>query len=283
MMAATSSLRQRVMTAVVLIPLTAWGIILLPTPYVALLFGFVMLAGAWEWAGLIGWRSATRRALYAAVMAPLLYGAYVASAAPAGALAVLGAGLLWWLVALVWVLRFQQGAEVALIDRPAVGVVAGWLLLVPAWLALVRMHGWAPGGPLLVLFLLVLIWAADTGAYFAGRRWGVSRMASRVSPGKTWAGAAGGFAGGGVVAAAAGAYLYSGLNHVLSFVILCLAAVAVSIVGDLAESLFKRRAGVKDSGELLPGHGGVLDRIDSLTAAAPFFVLGLYWLGKLRT
>ena len=126
-----------------------------------------------------------------------------------------------------------------------------------------------------MLFLLLLVWAADTGAFFVGRRFGRIRLAPQVSPSKTWEGVLGGLAAA-VAVAALGASWFN-LRHV-AFLSLCLAVVLISIVGDLTESMFKRYAGVKDSGSIFPGHGGVLDRIDSITAAAPTFLLGLRWM-----
>src|SRR5690606_17335644 len=138
---------------------------------------------------------------------------------------------------------------------------------------LVRLH---EHGPAVMLFLLLLVVAADVGAYFAGRRFGRNKLAPRVSPGKTWEGVIGGLLGAALIALAGGAWFGVPL---VPFVALCVVAVLASIVGDLTESLFKRHAGVKDSGTLLPGHGGVLDRVDSVTAAAPVFLIGLERLG----
>ncbi len=154
--------------------------------------------------------------------------------------------------------------------------VAGILALVPSWLALVRLLHAPPRGPQWVLFMLLLVWVADIGAYFFGRRFGRVRLAPEVSPGKTWEGVLGGAAGSALVAIAGSAWFRIPL---FAFVPLCLAAVGFSIVGDLTESLLKRFAGMKDSGTVLPGHGGVMDRIDSLTGAAPVLLLGLSFLG----
>jgi phosphatidate cytidylyltransferase len=131
-------------------------------------------------------------------------------------------------------------------------------------------------GEQLFLFLLVLVWAADIGAFFAGRRFGRVKLAPRVSPNKTWEGVLGGVVAG-LIAAVAGSVWFGFAKG--PFIALCVAVVLASIVGDLTESMFKRFAGLKDSGKVLPGHGGVLDRIDSVTAAVPFYVLGLGWLG----
>jgi phosphatidate cytidylyltransferase len=155
--------------------------------------------------------------------------------------------------------------------------VAGFFALVPAWAAIQSIHSSGESGPILTLFLLVLIWVADSGAYFAGHRWGRTKLAPIISPGKTREGLYGAMAGSVVCAVALSWWLgeWSRLHWML---LLCLATVLLSVVGDLFESLFKRQAGAKDSGAILPGHGGVLDRIDSVTAAAPLFLLGLILL-----
>ncbi|MDX1496662.1 MAG: phosphatidate cytidylyltransferase, partial [Salinisphaeraceae bacterium] len=130
-----------------------------------------------------------------------------------------------------------------------------------------------------LLGLLVIIWAADTGAYFAGRAFGKNKLAPKVSPGKTWEGVAGGLACSALMAWLGGWYVFqlAGLAAA-GFVVLGLAVAGISVVGDLSESMFKRHAGVKDSGQIFPGHGGMLDRLDSLTAAAPCYLLGLLLL-----
>jgi phosphatidate cytidylyltransferase len=180
--------------------------------------------------------------------------------------------VVWWLVALFWIMLAPERVHAV------VAVIAGFLVLVPCWLALVHLathtsphYGW-------VLFTLALVWAADTGAYFAGRFFGKVPLAPRVSPKKTWEGVIGGLVVSGAVAAVGGAWLGVGGAP---FIMLCVAVAAISVVGDLTESMLKRAAGLKDSGSLFPGHGGALDRIDSVTAAAPTLVFGLFGLGIL--
>ena len=151
-------------------------------------------------------------------------------------------------------------------------------MLIPAWASVVALHGVDPGGPQLVISLLILVSVADSGAYFAGRHWGRVKLAPAISPGKTREGVYGALAGS-VIFALLLAWFRPETGHPALLVLLCLAVTLISVAGDLFESLLKRQAGVKDSGKLLPGHGGVLDRIDSLTAAAPLYLLGLLHLG----
>ncbi len=174
-----------------------------------------------------------------------------------------------WLPLFAWI-TLAPGRRFA-----ALAALAGLWALVPMWLALGRLYMQPEIGRELVLFVLVLAWAADIGAYFAGRRFGRLRLAPAVSPNKTWEGVIGGLCAGGLVALAGRAWF--GAPGV-AFVSLCVAAVLVSVVGDLLESMFKRQRGMKDSGSLLPGHGGMLDRIDSLTASVPLLALGFGWL-----
>ena len=155
------------------------------------------------------------------------------------------------------------------------------MIIVPAWAALVYVHASGEDGPLRVLFILVLVWVADVSAFFAGRRFGAHKLAAVTSPGKSVEGAACGVAAVGLLGIAAGLWLNLPPVLVVLLALLCVAAGALSVLGDLTESLIKRRAGVKDSGNLLPGHGGILDRIDSLTAAAPAFAVGFDILGAL--
>ncbi len=155
------------------------------------------------------------------------------------------------------------------------------MVLIPTWVALIALHRHNSDGPYLVVFLLALIWAADSAAFFVGRRWGKTRLASRVSPAKSWEGAVGGVLAAVVLAGLVSGFLGLGRDQFPLFLLLSLVTAMISILGDLVESLYKRQAGLKDSGNILPGHGGVMDRIDSLTAAAPLFVAGLYCIENL--
>jgi phosphatidate cytidylyltransferase len=184
--------------------------------------------------------------------------------------------LFWWLTAIVWVLTYPKTASRW--SHPWVLSVIGLFVLIPAWLAVVGLHGNGESGPYFVIYLLSLIWVADSSAYFGGRRWGKRKLASAVSPGKTWEGAISAIIFS-IFYALLAAYLFDIQgNQWLVFVVLSQVTVVFSIFGDLTESMFKRHAGIKDSGAIIPGHGGILDRIDSVVAAAPVFVVGV-WLG----
>ncbi|MGM0594851.1 MAG: phosphatidate cytidylyltransferase [Pseudomonadota bacterium] len=268
-------LKQRVITAVILAPLSLWGIWALPTSIFALLMGVIILLGGWEWSRLGGLHRLPGRLGYTAMLAALMGGLYPLLSQGNWPLLVLVLAMMWWSMALLTVLGYPSTA--ALWRSAIVRGLAGGLILLPAWAAMVVLH--REFGPGLVILLVMLVWGADIGAYFAGRALGRHKLAPRVSPGKTWEGVFGGVLLALAVALAATYWWIppGGLAWLLGLVAL---TVAISVLGDLIESLFKRIADLKDSGGLLPGHGGVMDRIDSLTAAAPLFTLGLLWLSR---
>lgn len=263
-------LRQRIITALALAAVAVTAIFLLPHSAMMVLLGLLVLAGAWEWSAFPGFTSRSARLGYVAVVA-LGIGAVWFFARKGGSLdAVLYAALVWWLIAFIWIVAVPSNVN------SASAAIAGLFVLVPAWLALVQLHAHGPG---LMFFSIVLVVAADVGAYFSGRRFGRNKLAPRVSPGKTWEGVYGGVIGA-VLVSFVGVFWFS--MPPVPFILVSLATIVASIVGDLTESMFKRHAGVKDSGSLLPGHGGVLDRVDSVTAAAPVFLIGLERLGLFR-
>ncbi|MNH04774.1 Phosphatidate cytidylyltransferase [compost metagenome] len=157
-------------------------------------------------------------------------------------------------------------------------LLIGLLVLLPAWQGLVLLKHW-PLGNWLILSVMVLVWAADIGAYFSGRAFGKRKLAPQVSPGKSWEGVYGGLAVSLLITLGVGISRDWGFGQILLGLLGAALLVMSSVVGDLTESMFKRRSGIKDSSNLLPGHGGVLDRIDSLTAAIPIFAV-LLWAAE---
>lgn len=266
-------LRERVITALILAPALLWVLLWAPTDVTTIVIGVAMLLGAWEWARFCGWSSAGKRFAYVACVAAAMALVSFIGRTAFGMAAVWFVALAWWGLAFCWLALAPERVTVM---RAA---MAGVLVLAPTWLALCELQA-APGRePGYLLFVLALVFAADIGAFAAGRTFGRVKLAPRVSPGKTWEGVMGGLIAAALIAAL-GAYWFA--LPMASFVALCLGVAIVSIVGDLTESMFKRHVGLKDSSGLLPGHGGILDRIDSITAAAPVFALGLIWFGILQ-
>jgi phosphatidate cytidylyltransferase len=266
----TEALRQRVLTAVVLAAILLVVLLWLPAEATVAVLTALVLAGAWEWSAFLMLPGPLWRCGYVLLVGVLLGGAWRFSASAAGRDLVLSVAVLWWLAALGWIVFAPRRVS------PWSAAIAGVLALVPSWLALTRLRLTPLHGAQWVLFALLLVWVADIGAFFCGRRFGRLRLAPDVSPGKTWEGVWGGLAVSAPVAIAGSLWFHVPL---VAFLPLCLAAVGFSVIGDLTESLLKRFAGMKDSGSVFPGHGGVMDRIDSLTGAAPVLLLGLTLLG----
>ena len=266
-------LRTRILTAAILACILLAGLFLLSPPWAVLAIGVVFTIGAWEWGGFGALRGKPARAAYAASVALLLLLTWRWSADPEHLTLLLIAACAWWAIALLWLSWLPPR------HHPTLALVCGLPVLVPAFIALARLQVATQGfarGPQIVLWLVLLVIAADVGAYFAGRSLGRRKLAPRVSPGKTWEGVLGGLMMVALVAWAGAAHFGLPPLAVVSFG----CAVGVfSVIGDLTESMFKRAAGLKDSGALLPGHGGLLDRIDSVTAAAPLYALGLFGSG----
>lgn len=266
-------MKQRVITALMLAPLVLAAILLLPKSWLMPLVAAALLGALWEWTRLIGIRSHSVRALilllHAGVMAWLAWRGK--PLIPWVALA----GVAWWLLALAW-LRVPQFAKADTAANRVFKSGVGALLVIPALCAFALLHdesaSWA-------LYGLMLVWAADTFAYFAGRRFGGAKLAPSISPGKTWAGFWGGLFGVVVLAMVMAPVLGVTLQQLPVLVAISLVAGLASVLGDLFESLIKRQAGAKDSGTLLPGHGGLLDRIDSILAALPVFAIFKAWFG----
>lgn len=264
-------LGQRILTAVGLVAALALVLLVLPPPFALAGLGLMILAGAWEWSQLAGIERPLVRAAYLAACVAAMAGLWQLTAPTAQFELAMAVTMLGWLALFAWIVLAPRRGSAWLAG------IAGIWALAPTWIALARLYLQADRGHELVIFVLVLAWAADIGAYFAGGRFGRLRLAPVVSPNKTWEGVIGGLAAGFVVALAGHAWFDL---PAMAFVSLCIAAVLVSVVGDLLESMFKRQRGLKDSGRLLPGHGGVLDRIDSLTSSVPLLALGFVWLER---
>lgn len=263
-------LKQRIITALILLPIALCGFFLLKGAEFALFIGLVVVLGAWEWARMAGLVAQAMRVAYAAVVALLLFLMYLL---PGLAPWILVAAVIWWGVATFLVLTFPDSSEHW--ASAACKLVIGLLILLPAWQGLVLIKQW-PLGNWLILAVMVLVWAADIGAYFSGRAFGKRKLAPKVSPGKSWEGVYGGLVVSLVITAVVGFSRDWSVSQLIVGLLGAAVIVLISVVGDLTESMFKRQAGIKDSSNLLPGHGGVLDRIDSLTAAIPVFAV-LLW------
>jgi phosphatidate cytidylyltransferase len=265
-------LKQRIATAIVLLIPSMAVLFFLSSAWVTAFFGVFIAVAAWEWAGLIGLRSRAVRVLYGVVViglsgAIILHGSAVVTAVLCGA-------VLFWTLALAELIRRPGVHEGWLHGTPARQIV-GIAVLVPPLVAVYSLHASDGSRPFLLLCALALVWVADSAAYFAGHFFGRVKLAPQISPGKTLEGAIGGLVGVALLAWLVNACWWRYDSVALgTWLILTVVAAAYSVLGDLLESKFKRAAGVKDSGAIFPGHGGVLDRIDATTAALPVFALG---------
>jgi phosphatidate cytidylyltransferase len=261
-------LKQRVLTSLVLSALALAAVFLLPQTVFEIVLAGVFLYGSWEWGNLCR-LGRPARLLYLAGHALLLaLLAFVPGSQPAAIVLA----LLFWPTALLLVKGYPATAAYS---RVEFRLLMGVLVLVPAWYAVCALRA-SENGLALLLMLLLLVWGADTGAYASGKTWGRHKLLPAVSPGKTLEGVAGGLVVCALVGLGYALWFELPPAVALRLVSLALLTGLVSVLGDLFESMLKRERGIKDSGQLLPGHGGVLDRIDSLTAAAPVFFAGLH-------
>ncbi len=280
-------LKQRILTAIVLLPLTIAAIFYLPMEWFSVAVALVMLVGAWEWGPLMGFQSTTARMGYVGLIAAII--GTVSTQIPTatvwgfdghladGYLITMGIACLWWIASLVLIVRYPESKSFWSQSTVIKGIM-GILSLVPAWMAILAIRTQQSAdseffGAWLLLVAFCIVWAADVGAYFIGKATGKTPLMKRVSPNKTIEGFMGG-----LISAVAFVWLVTtitGASLAPVYIYLVIAGITafISAVGDLNESMMKREAGVKDSGTLLPGHGGVLDRVDSLIAATPVFIL----------
>ena len=274
-------LKQRIITAIILISLVATSIIYLPFIYLAVFFAVMVLIAAWEWSNLIGQltflsRSAFTLACALLIAATAWHAQLLSDVVVSRVQDILGVACVWWSIALLWVKAYPASAVIwrSLFMR----TLMGFLTLVPAWLALVFLR-LQENGIELIFILIMLVTAADIGAYFSGIRWGKNKLAPAVSPGKSWQGFWGGLMASMLLSALIW-FLWGQAHFTLQAVVaVTVVTVLGSVLGDLLESMVKRERGIKDSGTILPGHGGMMDRLDSMTAAAPIFALSLILIG----
>ncbi|GAB1596294.1 phosphatidate cytidylyltransferase [Lysobacter claricitrinus] len=275
--------RTRVAAALVMTPVAIAAILLLDTPWMMVAAAAVFLAGLWEWLDLAEVEDSLHKWVLLIANLGLMVAIVWASHSREGGTLVLYqlatiVGIVWWAFALLWLGRYDFGSNHESWAR-ALKLTAGTLAVVPAWCALTWLHADGPNGDRWLLTSLATIWAADTGAYFAGRHLGRHKLAPRISPNKTIEGLGGGVVVGTIVAILFSLMAGAATKDLWKVAIVAAASVLVSVIGDLFESLLKRHAGKKDSGTLIPGHGGVLDRIDAVLAALPVFALGKALLG----
>jgi len=264
-------LKHRLITAAILISVTVLIVIFFPPLPFALVTLALTLAAAWEWSAL---SQLTRTSQRIAYLFAILFCCYAVLFVPV--IYLLSMALIWWVLAALLVVSYPQA--VSYWQHKITRSLMGILVLVPCWGALNFIRNQNEG--LFILFyLFLLIWGADTAAYFAGKKWGKTKLIPAVSPGKSWQGFIAALVYGVVFATFFSWYADVSLHVWPWTVVLSFSTVCFSVIGDLTESMIKRYANVKDSGTLLPGHGGLMDRIDSLAAAAPTFALGALLIG----
>jgi phosphatidate cytidylyltransferase len=275
-------LKQRVITAVLIVLALFAALAFLPAPWLAAIFAVLILLAAWEWSDLSGLQLQWQRGVFVVVLSAAMAGlcwevSLLTQPDPLRVRDVMVAACAWWAIALLWVKSYPASA--GLWGSRLMRAFIGLFVLVPSWLSISYLR-FLENGVWLILLVVALVAAADIGAYFVGRTLGKTKLAPSVSPGKSWAG----FWGGLVSAMALMTLLYTIFADSMpasfgEMLILAAFTALASVLGDLLESMIKRHRGIKDSGQILPGHGGLMDRIDSLTAAVPVFTLGLLSVG----
>ncbi|WP_206859613.1 phosphatidate cytidylyltransferase [Lysobacter changpingensis] len=280
--------RTRLLAALVMAPVAIAAILLLPTPWMVAVAAVLFLAGLWEWFDLAEIDDTLARTVLLVANLAVMVAIVWASRSSTGYSMVLFQlacviGVVWWLLALAWLGRYGFASDHDTYAR-VFKLAAGALSVIPAWCALAWIHASEPAGHRWLLTALAIVWAADSGAYFAGRKlggklFGDRKLAPRISPNKTLEGLLGGVVAGIAVGIAFALIAGASPNQLPAVALVALVAVLFSVIGDLFESLLKRHAGVKDSGNLIPGHGGILDRIDGVLAALPVFAVGKAMFG----
>lgn len=268
-------LKYRIITALIGIPILFSVIWFLPSLYFALITALAVAFAAWEWTRLMGFTVKYLQYVYVLVT---LLGLYFVKALPI--LPVLVVGLLMWVWAGFAVLCFNKGKKPLGFQLPEVQAIVGFFILAMCWLAFVNLRlGAGEFGPIRLMLGLLIVFATDTGAYFSGRLWGKRALASRVSPKKTWEGFWGGLVLALLVSMGFTFFFPMSLEQRLAFWAIALVVAVFSVIGDLTVSMLKRQVGLKNSGQLLPGHGGLWDRADSVVSGILVFALGLMLFG----
>jgi len=286
-------LKQRIITALILAPLAIAAIFYMSLNNFAAFIMVVMAIGAWEWGPLMGFKNKRRRLAFVATTLSLIGGLWYAIPLTDLWLEsaklhqyieyILWLAVAWWLLSATLTFLYPRYSNFWASHRSVRGLF-GWLTLVPTWLAfmVIRSNDYANDpyhGAQLIMFLFLMVWSADVGAYFVGKSIGKHKLMPNVSPGKTMEGFIGGVVFACLLVSLAGYILQWNQQQFIIVLIVTMIITTISVLGDLNESMFKRQAGIKDSGSILPGHGGILDRIDSLTATAPIYALCYVTLG----
>lgn len=277
-------LKQRILTALIAAPLILWSVVVFSHQAIAIELGLILVLAAWEWARLSGMTGRISRIGYSLLMAGVLSLVGWLMHRDMTLLAnFLYVAVAWWLCAIAVIIVADRTDRHNQQTLSAAGITLnltlGIIVLVGAFVAITALHQSPDYGYVYILLLLAIIWIADSAAYFTGKALGKHKLAPHVSPGKTWEGVIGAIVAVLIAAYIMTVFLKFAYPENMYFMLIALVTMLISIVGDLLESLLKRRVGVKDSSRLLPGHGGILDRIDSLVAAAPVFMLGLLLAG----
>ncbi len=281
--------RLRTLTALIMAPIAIAAILWLPTPWLVALGAVLFLSGLWEWFKLADIDDTLARTVLLVANLALMVAIVWASRLPGGGLSFVlfklatVIGVIWWLLAGLWLKHFEFASDHDTHAR-VFKLAAGTLAIVPAWCALAWIHAEPPMGHRWLVVALLIVWSADSGAYFVGRHFGGRvfkgrKLAPRISPNKTVEGLLGGLVAGIAVGVAFAPLAGVTVAQLPAVALLAFVAIGFSVIGDLFESLLKRHVGAKDSGDLIPGHGGILDRIDGVIAALPVFALGKAWLG----
>ncbi|MBK2126124.1 phosphatidate cytidylyltransferase [Fangia hongkongensis] len=259
-------MKERIITGIILGLLVLWAIFKLGGAVFDTIVVIVLLLAAWEWSDLSHVRKLSVRAIYVLVIAVLIY---LSSFVP---LLTLWLSLVFWLFVCCLLYFYQKDVKY----HPVLCLVMGAFTIVPFFVAIGALH---IERPILLLLVMLVVTVADSGAYFVGKKCGKTKLAPVISPNKTIEGLLGGVVFGGVAGAICSIFISTTLWQHIAVIVLSFLIVFIAVIGDLFESMLKRQRGIKDSGNILPGHGGILDRTDSMLASLPIFTLVCVLIG----